>query len=76
MKKNGEENVNVMAVANCKLTTDIKINTFIAKKQIPLIKLKTINFWSTSLKTVKYSFVKKSNKNKGITAEIFLNTVN
>ena len=42
--KKGEENVNVIAVANCKLTTDIKIKTFIAKKQIPLIKLKTINF--------------------------------
>ena len=71
--KKGEEKVKVIAVANSRLTTEINIKMFIARKHQPLNMLKTINFLFMFLKTVKYSFVKKSNKNNGIIAEIFLN---
>ena len=74
--KNGEENVSVIAVANCKLITEMNTKIFINKKQSPLRKLKYKNFLFKFLNTKKYSFVNKSNRNKGIIAAAFLNNAN
>ena len=47
--KKGEEKVKVIAVANSKLTTEINIKTFMAKKLRPLKILNMMNFLSIYL---------------------------
>tara|TARA_B100000963_G_scaffold146789_1_gene127798 strand:- start:17 stop:244 length:228 start_codon:yes stop_codon:yes gene_type:complete len=74
--KKGDEKVSVIAVANSRFTTEIKINTFIERKHIPLKQLNIKNLLPIFLNIDENSFVNKINSNKGITAATFLNKVN
>ena len=74
--KKGDEKVRVIAVANSRFITEINIKMFIAKNPNPLKKLSVMKILLRFLKIVKYSFVNKINKIKGITPAIFLNTAN
>ena len=62
--KKGDEKVSVIAVANSKFTTEIKMNTFIERKHIPLKQLNIKNLFPKFLNIVENSKIEKEKKGK------------